>query len=68
MLSGIEIFNFFVSDHLNVNLWSIKKVFFSLGYQVLPQQRVCQGVLEIFLSYCSICFLITKFQVFKSNI
>ena len=26
-----------------------KKLFFgSLGYPVLPQQRVCQGVLEIF--------------------
>ena len=32
-----------------INLWSIKKVIFgSLGYPVLQQQRVCQGVLEIF--------------------
>ena len=39
-----------------------KKVLFgSLGYPVLPWRRVCQGVLEIFWSYCSICFLITKF-------
>ena len=32
----------------NINLFSIKKVLLgSLGYPVLPQQRVCQGVLEI---------------------
>ena len=36
-------------------------IFGSLGYPVLPQQRVCQGVLEIFWSYRSICFLIPKF-------
>ena len=33
----------------NINICSIKKVIFgSLGYPVLPWQRVCQGVLEIF--------------------
>ena len=46
----------------NINLFSIKKVIFgSLGYPVLPWQRVCHVVLEIFWSYRSICFLITKF-------
>ena len=34
---------------ININLFSIKKSYFgSLGYPVLPWQRVCQGVLEIF--------------------
>ena len=42
-----------------------KDIFGSLGYPVLPQQRVCQGVLEIFLSYRSICFLIMKFLKFS---
>ena len=46
----------------NSNLFSIKKVNFgSLGYPVLPWQRVCQRVLEIFCTYRSICLLITKF-------
>ena len=40
---------------------SKKVIFGSLGYPVLPWQRVCQGVLEIFWSYRSICFRITKF-------
>ena len=40
---------------------SKKVIFGCLGYPVLPWQRVCQGVLEIFWSYRSICFLITKF-------
>ena len=31
---------------------------------MLPWQRVCQGVLEIFWSYRSTCFLITKFWKF----
>ena len=47
----------------NINIFSIKKLIFgSLGYLVLPWQQVsCQGVLKIFWSYRSICFLITKF-------
>ena len=46
----------------NINVWSIKKVIFcSLGYLVLPWQQVSQGVFEIFWSYHSMCFLITKF-------
>ena len=47
----------------NTNLFSIKNkvIFGSLGYSALPWQRVCQGVLEIFGSYHSICFFITKF-------
>ena len=40
---------------------SKKVIFGSLGYPVLLWQRVCQGELEIFLSYRSICFLIAKF-------
>ena len=33
----------------NINLFSIKKVIFgSLCYPLLPWQRVCQGVVEIF--------------------
>ena len=43
----------------NINIE--KLIFGSLGYPALPWQRVCQGVLEIFWSYRSICFLITKF-------
>ena len=39
-----------------------KKISFgSLGYPVLPWQRVCHWALEIFWSYRSICFLIRKF-------
>ena len=38
-----------------------KSYFGSLVYQVLPQQQVFQGVLEIFLSCCSIRFLIAQF-------
>ena len=50
----------------NINLFCIKKVIFgSLDSLVLPWQRVCQEVLKIFLSYCSIFFLITKFLKFS---
>ena len=44
---------------------SKKVIFGSLGYPVLPWQRLCQRVLEIFWSYCSICFLIMKFSKVK---
>ena len=38
-----------LGDTFNINLFSIKKVIFgSLGYPVLPWQRVCQAVFEIF--------------------
>ena len=47
--------------NFNINLWSIKKVIFgSLGYPVLPWQRVCRGILEIFWSYRSIWLHIWK--------
>ena len=44
-----------------IYLASKKVIFGSLGCPMLPWQWVCQGVLEIFWSYRSICFLITKF-------
>ena len=46
----------------NIDLWSIKKVIFgSLGHPGITIATSLSGSTRDFLSYGSICFLITKF-------
>ena len=49
----------------NINLFSIKKSFWFPRLSSVTMATSLSEVLEIFRSYCSICFLITKFQKFS---